>query len=346
MVLETITVNTAEGNSVIYTGADWRMVAGIIPRSGVIIITDDNVRSIYGGSFPRYPVISIAPGEKSKSLETIGAVVEQMLQEGIDRNGFVLGIGGGVVCDIAGFIASVYMRGVRFGFVSTTLLSQVDASTGGKNGVNSRNAKNIIGVFNNPEFVICDPEMLKTLPEDEYRSGLAELIKTALIKDPELLWQIESSVDAIGDRNSALMACLIYRAVSIKASVVENDMRESGERRLLNFGHTLGHSAELEYGLPHGKAVAWGMLLAMKLSVERGYLATDDFKRISELFSRAGIMPEVHIDGEVIAGRLIYDKKRTGDEINFILIDRPGRAFPEKVSLDELTEFLMNKRTI
>jgi len=344
--LETILIKLQDGgDSSIFSGMDWRSVAGFLPQSGVIIITDHNVRDIYGGDFPPFPVISVLPGEKSKSLETIAGIVEEMLKAGIGRDGFVLGIGGGVVCDIAGFVASVYMRGVRFGFVSTTLLSQVDASTGGKNGVNSKDAKNIIGVFNNPGFVICDQAMLKTLSDDEYRSGLSELVKTALIKDSGLLSLIEEHTEEIINRDTQTLATLIARAISIKAGIVESDMREKGERRLLNFGHTLGHAAELEYSVPHGKAVAWGMLQAMLFSVEKGFFKMEELERVSALFRRLQVLPVQSIDHEIVAGRIIYDKKRTGKEINFIFLENPGNAFSARVSLEELAGFLMKSGT-
>jgi 3-dehydroquinate synthase len=341
--LETITINTSEGRSQILTGIDWKSVTRFIPSSGTVIITDENVKRLYGDSFPDCQVITIEAGEKSKSLVTIAGIVEDLLKAGLDREGFILGIGGGVVCDIAGFTASVYMRGVRFGFVSTTLLSQVDASTGGKNGVNSKTAKNIIGVFNNPEFVICDPEMLSTLPDEEYRSGLSELVKAALIQDEELLGQIEENFDKIRARDKATLQLLITRAVKIKAAIVVNDMHEAGERRLLNFGHTLGHAAEIEYGILHGQAVAWGMVKAMEFSAAKGHLSNEDFTRVVSLFRQLNLLPEVIIDNEIVAGRMVYDKKRSGSDLNFVFLERPGSAFTARVGIDELTRFIMKK---
>ena len=342
--METIKINSSEGRSEIMIGADWSSVTGMIPVKGAVIITDENVKRLYGGFFPECHVITIEPGERSKSLSTIGNIVEELLQAGVDREGFILGIGGGVVCDIAGFAASVYMRGVRFAFVSTTLLSQVDASTGGKNGVNSRSAKNTIGVFNNPEFVICDPQMLLTLPDDEYRSGLAELVKAALIRDEELLNLIEDNCDRIIARERETMLTLITRAVRIKASIVESDMHEAGERRLLNFGHTLGHAAELEYGILHGQAVAWGMVKAMEFSAEKGYLGAETITRVSALFERLDLLPRVEPDNEIVAGRIVYDKKRSGNELNFVFLEKPGTAFTGKAGIEDIARFIMNKR--
>ncbi len=342
--METIEINTTEGRSLILIGSDWKSVTSLIPVRNTVIITDRNVKDIYGDYFPNCQVITIDPGEKSKSLPTISGIVEELLKAGTDREGFILGIGGGVVCDIAGFTASVYMRGIRFGFVSTTLLSQVDASTGGKNGVNSLTAKNTIGVFNNPEFVVCDPEMLATLSDEEYRSGMSELVKAALIRDEELLGLIEANCDRIIARDPVIMEQLIFRAVSIKAEIVEADMHEKGERRLLNFGHTLGHAAELEYGITHGQAVAWGMAKAIEYSVERNHLSSAYYNRIMSLFIKLDLMPAVAIDNEIVAGRIVYDKKRSGKDINYVFLEKPGKAFTSKVGIEELTRFVMKKK--
>ncbi len=163
--MEKITINTPGFRSEILVGETWEAVSDLLPEKGVVIITDDNVRNLYGRKFPKFPVISVAPGEGSKKFEVIESLAGQLMDAGIDRSGFVLAIGGGVVCDIAGFLASIYMRGIRCGYVSTSLLSQVDASTGGKNGVNLGHIKNILGTIRQPEFVICDPAMLQTLPD-------------------------------------------------------------------------------------------------------------------------------------------------------------------------------------
>ena len=206
--MEKITINTPGFRSEILVGEKWESVSGLLPEKGVVIITDHNVRRLYGDKFPGVPVFSLSPGEGSKKLEVIEHLADQLLEAGIDRAGFVLAVGGGVVCDIAGFLASIYMRGIRCGYISTSLLSQVDASTGGKNGVNLGHIKNILGTIRQPEFVICDPVMLQTLPDAEYLSGLAELIKTAIIGDKELFELIERSFDEIMLRNSGFFSRL------------------------------------------------------------------------------------------------------------------------------------------
>ena len=258
-MLREIEISTGQSYSRIYFGFDWHQVTKLLPDDArVVILTDHNLKRLYGNEFPDFPVLSVEPGESSKSLATIGRLTERLLKLGIDRKGFILGIGGGVVCDLAGFLGSVYMRGIRFGFISTSLLSQVDASIGGKNGVNSKSAKNIIGVFNQPEFVICDHSMLATLPEGEFLSGLSEVIKVAFIRDHALIGKLDAHHDAILNREGKLIDDMIFRSVEIKKGVVQEDERESGVRKILNFGHTFGHAAESVYGIKHGIAVEIG----------------------------------------------------------------------------------------
>ena len=197
----------------------------ILPGNGVVIVTDDNIRRLYGDKFPDVPVFSVLPGEESKKLEVIEHLAEKLLEAGIDRNGFILAIGGGVVCDLAGFLASVYLRGIRCGYVSTSLLSQVDASTGGKNGVNLGGTKNILGIIRQPEFVICDPAMLLTLSEEEYLSGLAEMIKTAVIGDKELFDLIEMNYKGIMDRDYDLLTALVADQLNSKLLLLQKMRR-------------------------------------------------------------------------------------------------------------------------
>jgi 3-dehydroquinate synthase len=257
--LEKIVLNTNGSKSEILIGAKWELVSELLQENDVAIVTDHNVQRIYGDKFPDFPVLTIRAGEASKKIEIIEFLAERLIEASIDRGGFLLAIGGGVVCDITGFLASIYMRGIRCAYVSTTLLSQVDASTGGKNGVNLGSTKNVLGCFKQPEFVICDQVMLQTLPEDEYSSGLAELIKTAIIGNEKLFEIIENNQSGILRRDPDLLSMLISMAVSFKASVVSEDEKESGLRRILNFGHTYGHAIEMYKSFKHGYAVASGM---------------------------------------------------------------------------------------
>ncbi len=191
----------------------------------------------------------------------------------IDRTAFIVGIGGGIVCDITGFVASTYLRGVRFGFAATTLLAQVDASAGGKNGVNFSGYKNMVGMFNQPEFVICDPEVLQTLSERDRGCGLAEIVKHAAIADDGLFCYLEENVGEVLALSPPTVRRMVYDSVVIKSEIVNRDEKETGERRKLNFGHTFGHAVEKITGAPHGEAVSIGMMVAARLSARRGYLA-------------------------------------------------------------------------
>ncbi len=325
-------------------GGDWKDVVTMLPGQGVIIITDTNVFDIYGSKFPQFPVFQVKPGEVSKSLEVIDHLASQLLESNFDRSGFILAIGGGVVCDIAGFLASIYMRGVRCAYISTTLLSQVDASTGGKNGVNLGDTKNILGTFTQPEFVICDPELLKSLPEREYLSGLAELIKTAVIGDKSLFELIEKSLDAIKSRNIELLTDLIAKCVRFKALVVSEDEKETGVRRILNFGHTFGHAIEMYSSVNHGFAVASGMELAAEFSYLKGFIGREEKDRIIRILNFFGLIEKSIIPDNQIERYIIHDKKKMGSEIHFVFTEGLGMAFAEKIPVSEVIKFYRQNR--
>jgi 3-dehydroquinate synthase len=337
--LEKIIINTADNTSVIAVGEKWTDMAKYLPASGCVIITDDNILRLYGHQFPDFPVLCVAPGEGSKSLDTVGQITAQLLEIGLDRSGFIIGIGGGVVCDLAGFLASVYMRGIGFGFVSTSLLSQIDASVGGKNGVNSGQVKNVLGTFGQPDFVICDPVMLHTLPEEEFLSGLAEIIKMGAIMDPELLKDVELNRSAILKRDEVFLNDLIIRSIKLKASVVAEDEKESGRRMILNFGHTYGHVIETVLMLKHGYAVSSGMMLAAGISVKEGLLENSDFTRLFNILNDFGLISKHNIPADTLLKKLKGDKKKTGDEISFILIGPPGKATIRQISVNKLVEY-------
>jgi 3-dehydroquinate synthase len=343
--LERITIDTPDSRSEILVGAGWESVEGMLPEKGVAIITDDNIRQIYGSSFPAFPVFSVSPGEESKQLSVIEKLGRNLLEAGIDRDGFILGIGGGVVSDLAGFLAAIYLRGVRCGFVSSSLLSQVDASTGGKNGVNLGGTKNIIGVIRQPEFVVCDPGMLLTLPEEEYLSGLAEMIKTAIIGDRQLFGMIESNHRAVLNRDKELLTDLVAMCVRFKADVVTKDERETGLRRILNFGHTFGHAIEMRTQVRHGFAVASGMILATRFSYEKGLISPEEMERITGMIEKFGLLREYDIPADQIGELVMHDKKKSGSGIHFIFTSGIGKAYSERISLEEVIDFYRKDRT-
>ncbi len=337
--MEKIVVKTAGSDSEILIGLKWDSVKKMLPETGVAIITDTNVNRIYGDKFPEYPVFTIKPGEVSKKLEDIEFLAGRLLETGIDRSGFILGIGGGVVSDITGFLASIYMRGVRCAYVSSTLLSQVDASTGGKNGVNLGSVKNLLGCIKQPEFVICDPAMLQTLPEEEYYSGLAELIKTGIIGNKRLFEIVEKNQDGIFKRDTELLTMLVSMAVNFKASVVSEDEKEAGVRRILNFGHTYGHAIELYKSLRHGYAIASGMELAVKFSCLRGYLTVDEAERIISILKTFKLLRRHDIPGNQIGTLLRHDKKKSGDDLYFVFAQGIGKVSVEKIPINEVVDF-------
>ena len=334
-----IKIKTPEGSSLLFMDRDVKEVASLLPANGIFIITDRNVRRYYGDIFPEGRVLEAEPGEQGKRLETVGALCAELLDAGADRSSFILGFGGGVVCDIAGLVASIFMRGVRHGFVSTTLLSQVDASIGGKTGVNLGEYKNIIGTFKQPEFVLCDHRVLSTLPEEEFLSGVGELIKHAVIRDRSLFFDIASSIEKIYERDPIVLAPFIEKAVRIKADIVSHDPFEKGPRRILNFGHTFGHVLEPWYGIPHGLAVAEGMLIAAEMSVWTGDMPHSELSMLEGAMSKAGIVNEHELPGNII-NLISKDKKNESGTINLVLLRSVGKAITRKMKLVEVADFV------
>jgi 3-dehydroquinate synthase len=337
--LERIVINTSGSVSEILVGADWKGANQLVSGEGVIIVTDKNVFDIYGSQFPGFPVLKIKPGEESKSLKVIERLSCQLLKTGIDRSGFILAVGGGVVCDIAGFLASVFMRGIRCGYISTTLLSQVDASTGGKNGVNLGKVKNVIGSFRQPEFVVCDTSMLKTLPAKEYFSGLTELIKTGLIGDASIIDMLEDNYNEVVSRDNVILSDLVARAVRFKASVVSKDERESGLRRILNFGHTYGHAIELQESVKHGYAVAAGIRLATLFSSAKGYINDNESSKVINLLDKYNLLKDYRIPVNTMKRLVTHDKKKSGSDIYFVFLESVGKGVIKKIPVPEVIEF-------
>lgn len=303
----------------------------------VIMITDTNVRAVYRSFIDRYESIVTGAGEQHKTLETVQRIYGRLLEMGADRSCCLVGFGGGIVTDITGFVASTYMRGIRFGFLATTLLAQVDASVGGKNGVNFEGYKNMIGTFNQPDFVLCDTEFLKTLPEREFRAGLSEIIKCGLIADVPLFELFENHCFSDFQTDRQLLRHVIKAAVMIKARIVEADEKESGERRKLNLGHTLAHAIEKSSrDYLHGEAVAIGLNMAAELSVKRGTLISGEALRIENALKNAGLPVESGIDRTVLFNALKSDKKKERDFIHFIYMNGIGRCEVVPVSFERL----------
>jgi 3-dehydroquinate synthase len=247
-------------------------------------------------------------------------------------------MGGGIVCDIAGFVASTFLRGVRFGFVATSLLAQVDASVGGKNGVNFQGYKNMVGLFHQPEFVICDPELLETLPQKEISCGLAEIVKHGAIADADLFAYLEQHAEDILALDRQMIEKLVLASVRIKSAMVKRDETEKGKRRLLNFGHTFGHAIEKVTGISHGEAVSRGMAIAAALSVKKDLLTVDEDKRLRALLNNLKLPTHFGPETEAVVNAIGKDKKREGNWIHFVLLNGIGSATVAKITLEELED--------
>ena len=338
--MKSVKLDTPIGKSVILIGERLQNLNTYLPVKLPIIITDSNVQKHWGHCFPPGAVITIETGEMIKTLDTVGGIYEQLLELGADRSSFILGIGGGIVCDVAGFVASTYMRGVRFGFVSTTLLSQVDASVGGKNGVNFGGYKNIVGVFRQPEFVICDQQLLQTLPPEEFHSGFAEIVKHGAIADDQLFAYLEQNWVRALAHDPEVIEKVVHESVIIKSTIVDRDATEQGERRKLNFGHTLGHAIEKVLQIPHGEAVSAGMVLASKLSEKNGYVKAEDTARLSSLLEKFNLPVQLDFDRQSVIEAVGKDKKREGQSLKFVLLKRIGEAVVEEISIHDIEDLL------
>lgn len=330
------------GTCRILLGARSKMIQELCKPKNTVVITDKNINRLYKDMFSGYRTIVTNPGEGHKTLETVNNLYKEFLGAGIDRSCNIVGIGGGIVCDITGFAASTFLRGLPFTFVPTTLLAQVDASVGGKNGVNYDGYKNIVGTINQPNAVLCDFTFLKTLPYDELKNGIAETVKSALIADSALFHYLEEYGDEIALHKEEVISRVVGDSLAIKVRIVSHDETEQDERRMLNFGHTIGHAVERTVKIPHGEAVSIGMVTAARLSRLKGLLSREDTRRIEMLLNRFGL-PVKHSGGrEAIMDAINKDKKRDGGNIHFVLLDGIGCAIVEKISINELKEVLFD----
>ena len=322
--------------SEVVVGSASDFLPRLLPDKRVVVVSDTNIDRHYHSLVNRYEHVLIGLGETSKTLVTADAIYKQFVSLGVDRSTFVLAIGGGIVTDVAGFVASTYMRGLDFGFISTSLLGQVDASVGGKNGVNVEGYKNMVGTFTQPRFVICDVGMLRTLPERELRTGMAEMIKAGVIADGGLFSMIERTPLAELVKDPDLLREAVYRAIKVKADIVERDEREHGDRRKLNLGHTLAHAIEKSSSkMNHGEAVAVGLALITDAAVRRGILAEADRERICSLLQRTGFDLTPPVAMRVLLKAVSKDKKSEGDMLHVVFPTAIGACEVQSMPIDE-----------
>jgi 3-dehydroquinate synthase len=332
-------------------GYSIRIGTGLLPRLGrecralgldsrCMVISDELVAQHYGapavGSLEKagftVSLLVVPAGERSKNLKTAGRCYQQLAAHRMERKSFVVALGGGVVGDLAGFVAATYLRGIPFVQVPTSLLAQVDSSVGGKVGINLAAAKNLVGAFHQPRLVLCDLDTLRTLPDREYRSGLAEVIKYGVIQDAAFFAFLEKNLSGILAQKPSVLAKTIARCCEIKAYIVGQDEFESGARALLNFGHTVGHAIEAVAGYGrflHGEAIALGMVAAASISVARTSLPATSANRLSVLLQRAGL-PTQFVWHPRLRSRLwdamVLDKKVSRGELRFVLASDVGQC--------------------
>lgn len=304
-----------------------------------VVITDKVVNQLYGKKFItalkdiglHVSLVEFPAGESSKNMDTVMDIIGKLMEKGADRETCLIALGGGVVGDIAGFVASIFMRSVPYIQIPTTLVAQVDSSIGGKTGVDLAYGKNLIGTFYQPRAVFANLSFLETLPEKEFNNGLAEIIKYGIIDDEKMFRTLEDNMDTIKSRDPKMLLNLVEICCQIKKSVVEIDEKEQGLRRILNFGHTLGHALEAisQYTITHGEGVSMGMVGAARIAERMGYLKSGEVARIENLTRHAGLPVTIpkSLDGDKIIAHLKMDKKRKGDVVHFVMLKKIGMPF-------------------
>jgi 3-dehydroquinate synthase len=336
----TLTFNTAAVKYQLHSS--FGALDSLIDPANSIIITDTDVAGLYPHLFTGHRTVIIPAGERNKTLETVQYITEQLLQHQAHRKTFLVGIGGGTVTDITGFVASIYMRGLPFGFVPTTLLGMVDAAIGGKNGVNMGLHKNLLGTITQPQFILYFPSFLETLPIEEWSNGFAEVIKYACIFDKELFEELSDNNINYYQQNREALTTLISRCVDWKNKTVLEDEKESDKRKLLNFGHTAGHALETQYHIPHGHAVALGMIIACMVSEQVEGLDISVRKKLVALLQQYKLPTIISFDIEQVMNLLKMDKKRTTDAIDYIVLEGIGKAVIKNIQFDTIEKALVS----
>jgi len=304
------------------------------------LLVDENVYKYFGEHFESYKTFIIPSGEDQKDLSTIARIIGFLLDSGIDRDGVIFGIGGGLTCDITGFAASIYLRGVNFGFLPSTLLAMCDAAIGGKNAVNFQSTKNMIGVINQPGFIGYYYPFLETLAEEEYLNGMAEVIKHAIIDGQEFIDFLKEKQLQILSRDLSVIQEMVDRSYEVKSKIVADDLYEKGQRKLLNLGHTIGHAVEVNSEYTHGQSVSIGMVMASRIAHKKGLCTRNTTQLIEDLCSLFHLPVKLQIEADKLIQSIVFDKKRKLDTIDFIMPIDPGLVEVMSINVDELSEHL------
>ncbi len=354
--MRTIGVKTATANYKVYVGTGLleTLAARIAPfrpsssGTGLFVLTSPPIWELWGerflASFPQQPaerptILFLEPGEAAKRLRSLEKLAEELAEAGADRASLLIAFGGGIVGDVGGFLAAIYMRGIPYVQVPTTLLAQVDSSVGGKTGANLAAGKNLVGAFHHPAAVFADVDLLQTLPIRELRAGLMESVKAGIIRDPELFRLLEERLPELlqAAPDTGLLTEIVARSVAMKAEVVGVDERESGLRMILNLGHTVGHAIEAVTGysvLLHGEAVGWGMLVALRIALGRGLVAGEQCDRAGALIRTVGALPPFHATAQALLLAAGRDKKNSAGTRRFVL----PRGIGDAVVVEEVTD--------
>ncbi len=310
----------------------------MVDKANAIYITDENVYALHEKKFKGKKTIVIPSGEEHKHQATVDFIIEALLNFGATRQAVLIGVGGGVVTDMVGYVAGVYMRGVAVGFVPTTILAMVDASIGGKNGIDVGIYKNMVGLIRQPAFILHDLSFLQSLPKYQWENGFAEIIKHAAIKDAKMMKELSENDLAFYQKNTKALTVLIEKNVQIKVKVVQKDEFEKGDRKLLNFGHTLGHAIENEHALLHGHAISIGMVYAAKISqVLQGFTGTG---LLVDTLKQYGLPTAMHFNVEEAMVVMQKDKKKATAGMQYVLLNKMGKGVIETIPMKTLQKLI------
>ncbi|NSL90535.1 3-dehydroquinate synthase [Chitinophaga sp. Mgbs1] len=334
--MKKITHNFQQQATTYYLGESLLQLGNHVDINRAVLVIDENVERYHGHHLHNWRKIVVPAGEEVKNMATTERIIDGLIQFEADRKTTLVGIGGGMITDVAGFAASIYMRGIPFGFVPSTLLAQVDASIGGKNGVSHGKHKNLLGIIRQPEFILFDYALPLTMPDEEWHNGFAEIIKYACIMDAPLFDYLEANRVKALARDVEVLEYLVEKSVAAKTTVVLEDEFENGPRRWLNFGHTLGHAVEKLEHIAHGKAVAIGMVAAARFSENLIGFPNEQTQRLIRLISDYQLPVAFTSDKEAVFDIFRLDKKREKDTIHFVLLEKIGKATTIPVPIADL----------
>ena len=326
------------------SSVDYYLAYGIshlkemVDPANAFIITDENIFAAHTKRFKDWNTIVVKAGEEFKIQATADTLIEQLIEMGADRTSTLIGVGGGVITDLTGYVASVYMRGIRFGFIPTSILAMVDASIGGKNGIDVGLYKNMVGVIRQPSFILHDMVFVNSLPQHEWQNGFAEIIKHACIKDATMFRELEAHTLRQYQLKKTRLCKLVQRNAILKTKVVQADEFEKGDRKLLNFGHTLAHAIENMYELSHGQAVSIGMTYACHISEQlTGFKET---QRVTDVLVRYGLPTYADFDRAKAFDILLKDKKKVKSKMNYVLLEKIGKGVVKSIPLNQLEKII------